>query len=608
MSDKRRPKKKKKKRSVEDEALNYEINTGFLDPFRGNISTPVGPAYKRGEGQPVSKVPMVLQYDMPYYARKKIAMEFNSMEEKAILEAQPLLCRFVDDGKGYDDYGMAITKLEYPEEWGKEEREAIKAGLEVLIIRCQDELREEQDEWGLEELTQLMNGAKNVIKKITEPTRQVDFKGFNPVLNSRRSDTEDKGCPECGGQIDIIEDADGVIHGWECPECGSGEHDRRANRRTKMAGEGFELYYSEIKGWDWESIKNEAISNPHQYEDGYIGSYYLGSVMSLAPSGKYYMPWTTNQTDEDVEKDQAFFEALDKVAEENGMFIESGEGDPTDVFVSINVDEYRGFSDKAEASSVASRRTAGDNRSFVVTESGEYIVYHKSGAGCPECHEDKGGPWYFHPSDWDGDVYSFGYLTKEDAITAAEEDGARCAFEDGLEEMEREEMERGYTYEEGLEASRRTAGDYEFLKSTLPKHDVEFYLHEDESTDPVVCQGCGWEGFDGELEIGTDGIPECPKCEDYRIMWTDRTTGLPDGERGAFRTSANSPVSPDNPFQVDEYYGPPLKRAMNNLEWLLNDVNKNAISRGNIVKDLGRIIEELIELRALVVNETRQLR
>lgn len=47
-------------------------------------------------------------------------------------------------------------------------------------------------------------------------------------------------------------------------------------------------------------------------------------------------------------------------------------------------------------------------------------VYHRDDAGCPEAHTHSGGPWYFEPQGWDGDVYSQGYPTREAAQAAAD--------------------------------------------------------------------------------------------------------------------------------------------------------------------------------------------
>ena len=106
-----------------------------------------------------------------------------------------------------------------------------------------------------------------------------------------------------------------------------------------------EQYLEEIRAWDWDKIKALALTNYDDESDYFdqhdgerVGSCLLGTVFDLAPSGKYSMPWTSNQTDEDVSEDEKFYDALDKVAEEQGMFIESGEGDPCDIFASIVIE------------------------------------------------------------------------------------------------------------------------------------------------------------------------------------------------------------------------------------------------------------------------------
>jgi hypothetical protein len=105
-------------------------------------------------------------------------------------------------------------------------------------------------------------------------------------------------------------------------------------------------YKSRILRWDWAAIVRtaeveaiehiasggESICRDGCDDDGHVGSYYLGSVMSIYPSGKFYMPWTTNQTADDVDRDSRFGEALDGVASAFGGWIESGDGDPTDLY------------------------------------------------------------------------------------------------------------------------------------------------------------------------------------------------------------------------------------------------------------------------------------
>jgi hypothetical protein len=99
-----------------------------------------------------------------------------------------------------------------------------------------------------------------------------------------------------------------------------------------------EQYEAEIREWDWKKIKGKPTCYGDGFEGKNIGNCFLGTVFDLAPSGKYYMPWTSNQTEEDVDEDGKFYEALDKVAEENGMWIEHGEGDPCDLFACMIIE------------------------------------------------------------------------------------------------------------------------------------------------------------------------------------------------------------------------------------------------------------------------------
>jgi hypothetical protein len=110
-------------------------------------------------------------------------------------------------------------------------------------------------------------------------------------------------------------------------------------------------YKARIMAWAWDAIVSEtrfdavahvnALTDNPPHDDrcvdgcdggGHVGCYYLGSVMSLAPSGKFYTFWTTNQTARDVERDGAWYAALDAVANKYEGWIEAGEGDPTDLY------------------------------------------------------------------------------------------------------------------------------------------------------------------------------------------------------------------------------------------------------------------------------------
>lgn len=103
-------------------------------------------------------------------------------------------------------------------------------------------------------------------------------------------------------------------------------------------------YKSQIMQWRWNEIVAATQMDAAEHDDrdvnnmlgcdldGHVGSCYLGSVFSLTPSGKFYMPWTTNQTADDVERDSRWYEAAEAVASKHGGSIESGEGDPTDLY------------------------------------------------------------------------------------------------------------------------------------------------------------------------------------------------------------------------------------------------------------------------------------
>ena len=100
----------------------------------------------------------------------------------------------------------------------------------------------------------------------------------------------------------------------------------------------------------------EGISN-HPDMDLYIDdmgclveSIYIGSVFQIMPSGKYYMPWTTNQTWRDVVMDAHFMEMLEARCEYFGLCVTFGEGCSTDMFVSnwrgedfVSTEDYKTF-------------------------------------------------------------------------------------------------------------------------------------------------------------------------------------------------------------------------------------------------------------------------
>ena len=67
-------------------------------------------------------------------------------------------------------------------------------------------------------------------------------------------------------------------------------------------------------------------------DENYIAVYY-DNILYMSPSGKYYMPWCTNQTEEDIEEDSFFWEQLESKLSDIGLWYESGEGDALDIFI-----------------------------------------------------------------------------------------------------------------------------------------------------------------------------------------------------------------------------------------------------------------------------------
>ncbi len=94
--------------------------------------------------------------------------------------------------------------------------------------------------------------------------------------------------------------------------------------------------------FDWDNIKKEVEeSEPNRDDYGnLIKSAYLGSCFNIMPSGKYYTPWAnSNVTEEEAKQDEEFLEQLEAEANKHGLFIFAGEGDPTDMFAGMIVED-----------------------------------------------------------------------------------------------------------------------------------------------------------------------------------------------------------------------------------------------------------------------------
>lgn len=84
-------------------------------------------------------------------------------------------------------------------------------------------------------------------------------------------------------------------------------------------------YAEEIARWDWNGFEDAPLSSN---DCGDVTQcQWLGSVLAVMPSGKFYAPWTTNQTARDMIRDRAFMEALEDAAESEGWYLQEYGGD-----------------------------------------------------------------------------------------------------------------------------------------------------------------------------------------------------------------------------------------------------------------------------------------
>lgn len=125
--------------------------------------------------------------------------------------------------------------------------------------------------------------------------------------------------------------------------------DEVSDKEYKLARREAREYAKEIESrFDWAGLAHDCdqnyadavkqygqewADNQAEYGQG-CRSAYLGSCLSLSPSGKYYTPFAcSNVSIQEALEDAAWYDALDYVAEKHGLYVECGEGDPTDLFV-----------------------------------------------------------------------------------------------------------------------------------------------------------------------------------------------------------------------------------------------------------------------------------
>ncbi len=128
----------------------------------------------------------------------------------------------------------------------------------------------------------------------------------------------------------------------------------------KELSPGVPRFENDPRNWDAEAAIKEAKNNPQEPRDTYeepYGSVHLGTVMTLYPSGKYWTWWAcSNVTEEEATMDEAYDDVLNEWAEDNGGWIERGEGDLCDVYfcVPLDSDEVDDSMDGDHASALAS--------------------------------------------------------------------------------------------------------------------------------------------------------------------------------------------------------------------------------------------------------------
>lgn len=96
-----------------------------------------------------------------------------------------------------------------------------------------------------------------------------------------------------------------------------------------------------MESFNWKDIVADCADNveSNDYGDSSVGRCFLGSVFALYPSGKYYTPFASgNVSESETYQDELFADALETIAESFGGWIESGEGDPCDIFFCLHVD------------------------------------------------------------------------------------------------------------------------------------------------------------------------------------------------------------------------------------------------------------------------------
>jgi hypothetical protein len=116
-----------------------------------------------------------------------------------------------------------------------------------------------------------------------------------------------------------------ILHTWNWPGIASDLQDAIAAYREACAlREPGDPYPEVIKTRNAVAARGDDGKTVESSE-------FLGSVMTFAPSGRFYAPWS-DVPGRVLSRDAAWFEALERVANKFGLAVEQGEGDPTDMY------------------------------------------------------------------------------------------------------------------------------------------------------------------------------------------------------------------------------------------------------------------------------------
>jgi hypothetical protein len=84
-------------------------------------------------------------------------------------------------------------------------------------------------------------------------------------------------------------------------------------------------YAREIESWFPLTLEHYEPECADDLDEFHYKAAWIGT--NPAPSGKVYAPWTTNQTRHDVERDEAWSEAIEEIFERKGGFADWFSGD-----------------------------------------------------------------------------------------------------------------------------------------------------------------------------------------------------------------------------------------------------------------------------------------